>query len=152
MTDDRQLVEDFKKLIGKEAEPEIWEVEKGHIKRFVQAIGDPNPLWQDMAYAEKTRYKNIIGPPLYLMDEGLVTLVDRLVNMAPDKANINGGTEIEYYKPIELGDAITTVAKLSDVQEKQGKSGYLIILTVEVAFTNQRGELVAKLRNTFVRR
>ena len=152
MTDDRVLVEEFKKLIGKETEPEVWEAERGHIKRLAEAIGDPNPLWRDLAYAKKTRYKNIIGTPLYLIDEGLVTLVDRLVGMAPDKANINGGTEIEYFRPIEFGDTITTAAKLADVQEKTGKSGYLIILTVEVTFTDQRGELVAKLRNTFIRR
>ena len=152
MTDERELVEAFKKLEGKEAEPEVWEAERGHIQRFAQAIGDPNPLWQDRAYAQKSRYKNIIGPPLYLIDEGLVSLVDRLVEMAPFKANINAGTELEYFKPIEAGDTITTVAKLADVQEKEGRSGPLIFLIVEVTYTNQRGELVARCRNTFIRR
>jgi len=152
MTYERELAEAFKKLEGKEAEPEVWEAERGHIQRFAQAIGDPNPLWQDRAYAQKSRYKNIIGPPLYLIDEGLVSLVDRLVEMAPFKANINAGTELEYFKPIEAGDTITTVAKLADVQEKKGRTGSLIFLIVEVTYTNQRGELVARCRNTFIRR
>jgi acyl dehydratase len=152
MTDERELVEAFKKLEGKEAEPEVWEAERGHIRRFAQAIGDPNPLWQDRAYAQKSRYKNIIAPPLYLIDEGLVSLVDRLVEMAPLKANINAGTELEYFKPIEAGDTITTVAKLADVQEKKGRTGSLILLIVEVTYTNQREELVARCRNTFIRR
>jgi acyl dehydratase len=152
MTREESIVEEFLKLVGEEQEPEVWDAEKGHIKRFAQAIGDPNPLWQDMAHARKSRYKNVIGPPLYLIDVGLVKLVDRLVDMAPLKANINGGTEIEYFKPIEAGDTVTTVAKLADVQEKMGKTGSLIFLSVEVTYTNQRGELVAKCRNTFIRK
>jgi acyl dehydratase len=152
MTHEEALVETFAKLVGKEMEPEVWEAGKEHIKWFAQAIGDPNPLWQDKAYAEKSRYKKIIGPPLYLIDVGLVKLVDRLVNMAPLKANINGGTELEYFRPIAAGDTITTVAKLADVQEKKGKTGSLILLVVEVTYKNQRGELVAKCRNTFIRR
>lgn len=152
MTNEESIAEEFAKLVGREAEPEVWDAEKGHIKRFSQAIGDPNPLWQDMAHAKKSRYKNIIGPPLYLIDVGLVKFVDRLVEMAPLKANINGGTELEYFKPIEAGDTITTVAKLADVQEKKGKTGSLIFLVVEVTYKNQRGDLVAKCRNTFIRR
>jgi len=152
MTNEDPALNEFKKLVGQEMAPEVWDAGREHIKWFARAIGDPNPLWQDKAYAEKSRYKNIIGPPLFLIDVGLVKLVDRLVDMAPHKANINGGTEIEYFRPIEAGDTITTVPKLADVQEKKGKTGSLIFLVIEVTYTNQRGERVAILRNTFIRR
>jgi acyl dehydratase len=152
MTNEDSVLNEFKKLVGQQMEPEVWEAGREHIKWFAQAIGDPNPLWQDKAYAEKSRYKNIIAPPLFLIDSGLVKLVGRLVDMAPHLANINGGTEIEYFRPIEAGDTITTVAKLADAQLKTGKTGSLIFLVFEVTYTNQRGELVAILRNTFVRR
>jgi acyl dehydratase len=89
---------------------------------------------------------------LHLIDTGLVRLVDRLVDMAPEKANINGGTELDFYRPMKVGDTITTVAKLANVKEKAGKSGSMIFLTVEVSYTNQRGELVTRCRNTFIRR
>jgi acyl dehydratase len=152
MTNEDLVLDEFKKLVGQQMEPEVWEAGREHIKWFAQAIGDPNPLWQDKAYAEKSRYKNIIAPPLFLIDSGLVKLVGRLVDMAPHLANINGGTEIEYFRPIEAGDTITTVAKLADAQLKTGKTGSLIFLVFEVTYTNQRGVLVAILRNTFVRR
>jgi len=152
MTNEDLVLDEFKKLVGQQMEPEVWEAGREHIKWFAQAIGDPNPLWQDKAYAAKSRYKNIIAPPLFLIDSGLVKLVGRLVDMAPHLANINGGTEIEYFRPIEAGDTITTVAKLADAQMKTGKAGSLIFLVFEVTYTNQRGELVAILRNTFIRR
>ena len=152
MSEMSSIAEEFVKLIGVEAEPEFWEVEKGHIRRFAQAIGDPNPLWQDEEYAGKTRYGEIIALPFFLIDAGLVKFVDRLVDMCPHKANINGGTEIEFYGPMRVGDTISTVAKLSEVKERTGKSGMMIFLTVEVTYSNQKGELVAKCRNTFIRR
>jgi acyl dehydratase len=152
MTNEDLVLDEFKKLVGQQMEPEVWEAGREHIKWFAQAIGDSNPLWQDKAYAAKSRYKNIIAPPLFLVDSGLVKLVGRLVDMAPHLANINGGTEIEYFRPIEAGDTITTVAKLADAQMKTGKAGSLIFLVFEVTYTNQRGELVAILRNTFIRR
>ena len=152
MTNEDLVLDEFKKLVGQQMEPEVWEAGREHIKWFAQAIGDSNPLWQDKAYAAKSRYKKIIAPPLFLIDSGLVKLVGRLVDLAPHLANINGGTEIEYFRPIEAGDTITTVAKLADAQLKTGKTGSLIFLVFEVTYTNQRGELVAILRNTFVRR
>ena len=34
-------------LIGRESKPVVHEVEKGAIRRFAEALGDPNPLYQD---------------------------------------------------------------------------------------------------------
>ena len=152
MNESTGLTAEFKKLVGVESDPEVWEVEKGHIRRHAETVGDPNPLWRDEEYAGKRRYSGIVAPPLFLIDVGLVNFVDRLVDMAPDKANINGGTELNFYKPMKEGDTITTVAKLADVKEKVGKSGSMIFLTVEVSYTNQKGECVARCRNTFIRR
>ncbi len=146
------VTQEFVKLVGVEAEPEMWEVEKGHIRRFAEAIGDPNPIYRDEAYAAKTRHGGIIAPPQFLIDAGLVKFVDRLVDMCPDKANINAGTDLEFYRLMRPGDTITTVAKLADVKEKTGKSGVMIFLTIEVTYTNQKGELAAICRNTFIRR
>ena len=140
-------------MLGVEAKPEVWEVEKGHIIKFAQAIGDPNPLWNDEEYASKSRYGSIIAPHTFFIDNGVIKFVDILMTVkCPLTRLLNGGTEIEYYVPIKPGDKITTVAKLADIQEKVGGSGRLLLLTVEVTFTNQRGELVARCKDTFIKR
>ena len=146
------IAEEFIKRIDVEEEPEIWEVETGHIPRFAQANGDPNPLWQDEDDARKTRYGEIIAPPFFLVDAGLVKLVDKLVQMCPHWANINGGTELECYRPMKVGDTIQTVAKLSEVKKREGKSDSMLFLPVEVTYTNHNKELVARCRTTFIRR
>ena len=145
------ITEELRNMIGKEAAPEVWEIEKGQIKRLAQAVGDPNPLWQDEDYARKSRHDNIIGSPTFMIDNGLVKFVDKLTGMFPLVGNINGGTEIEYYVPIKPGDTITTVAKLSDIEEKFNKNGdRLLFLHVEVSHTNQDGVLAMKCHNIFI--
>ena len=80
-------------------------------------------------------------------------MADRLIEAeCPLPAFINAGTELEYFKPIRLGDTITTVAKLVDLTEKEGRNGKLLFMTVEVTYTNQDNELVVKCTNNFVRR
>ena len=153
MSEESAITEELKSLLGVESEPEVWDVEKGHIIKFAQAIGDPNPLWNDEEYASKSRYGSIVAPPIFFIDEGLTKFVDVLMNVkCPLPSMLNGGSEIEYYVPIKPGDKITTVAKLIDMQEKVGGSGRLLLLTVEVTYTNQKGELVARCRNTFIKR
>lgn len=146
------ISKELQDLLGVEAEPEIHEVEKGHIKKFAGAIGDPNPLWNDIEYASKSRYGTIIGPPTFLIDAGLHKFVDKLMRTpCPLNKLLNGGTKYIYYKPIKIGDTITSVAKLAELKEKAGKNGKLLLMDVEVTYKNQRGELAGKCYNTFIR-
>ena len=67
------------------------------------------------------------------------------------KAGVNGGYEVEYFKPIRPGDTITATIKLAGVEEKEGKRGKLILMFLEIVCTNQKGEVVTKLNNTLIR-
>ena len=40
-------------------------IEAGHIMMFARAIGDPNPVYADEAYAAGTEVGNIIAPPTF---------------------------------------------------------------------------------------
>lgn len=153
MTEEQQIFDELKKMVGKETPPEVFEVEKGHIRKFAEAIGDPNPLYRDEQYARKSRHGGIIAPPTFLMDDGTITFADNLMKISkPEKGFLNGGIQIEYYKTMKAGDVITTRAKLADVYQKQGKAGTMIFMAVDVSFTNQEGELVAVGRHNFIRR
>ena len=153
MTEGSVITEGLKALLNVEQPAQVWDAEKGIISKLAEAIGDPNPLYTDLDYAKESRHETIIGPPLYLIDPGLIRMADLLINVdCPLPAFINGGTELEYFKPIKLGDTITTVAKLVNLTEKDGRNGKLLFMTAEVTYTNQDGELVSKCTNTFVRR
>ena len=60
-------VEQLQKMVGVEDKPVVVEVEKGHIKRFVEAVGDSNPLWQDPVYAKDSTADSRIDIVLKLL-------------------------------------------------------------------------------------
>ena len=136
--------------IGKTTDTYTMEVEKGHIRRFAQAIGDDNPLYRDEEYAEKSRYGGIIAPPTFATTFGFEgeRIIEKLdINYA---RLLHGEQEYEYHKPIRAGDVISFSTKVTDVTEKQGKSGVMDIITTEMTGHNQGGEKVFVGRSTAV--
>src|SRR5206468_10896535 len=65
---------------------------------------------------------------------------------------LNGGNRFEYFAPVKIGDEISARGRVADVYEKAGSSGNLLFIIFETDYTNQRGELVARLRGTAIRR
>jgi acyl dehydratase len=164
MAEKEVILEDLRKQIGKEAPPVTVEIEKGMIRRFVHAVDDPNPLWRDEEYAKKTKYGGIIAPP-YLLCAAMV-LTEPTDPTAPPgfmappipdmefpqnlKGILDGGGEWEFYKPLNVGDVITSHTKLADIREKQGKMGKMYFYTAETKIFNHRNEQVAKTTATLI--
>ncbi|HSP09463.1 MAG TPA: MaoC family dehydratase N-terminal domain-containing protein [Candidatus Dormibacteraeota bacterium] len=114
-------------------------VEAGHVKRFVEAIGDPNPRWAEQA------------PPTFL-----VALAPASLHLAEaeeyGKGWLNGGNRFEYFGPVRIGDRITATGRVAEVYEKPGSSGSLLFIVFETDYVNQDQVLVARLRGTAIRR
>ena len=146
------ITKELRDLLDVEQEPRVFEIEKGHVMRFARALGDPNPLWQDEDYARRSKYGNIVAPPIFLIENGPGEIAERLMTIpCPLPGFLNGGMDVEYYKPMLVGDTITAASRLIDLQERVGKSGKLLFMTVETSYTNQKGELIIKERHNFIR-
>lgn len=147
------LTEAVCSALGRESEPVTFEVERGDIRRFVEAIEDPNPLYTDERYARKTRYGGIIAPPTFLTAiSNRKWVAENVMALdCPLKRILNAGNEIEMFQPIRPGDRITVRTKFVDAFVREGRSGKVLFLVYESTYTNQFGELVARTRGTFVR-
>jgi len=153
MVGDTIITNEMRAKVGMTHEPVVFEIEKGAIRRFAQAVEDPNPLWVDDEYARKTRYGGIVCPPGFF---GLPTgqaaeLGDMIELMDPPLKNILfGGAESELYLPIRPGDILISYMKLTDLYEKSGGTGKMIFMVFEANYKNQRDEVVAKTRYTLL--
>lgn len=145
----KYVTDEVKKQIGTQTEPRVVEIERGAIRRFAQAIGDPNPLFNDEAAARKTRFGGIIAPPTFCRSLG-GEIPNVKLNM-PQFRGLDGGSEWEYFVPIRPGDKITVVSKIADLREREGRLGPMVFITVEHSYTNQFGELCALQRSTAIR-
>ncbi len=149
MTQDPLDTSELKKKLGVESEPEVYTIEKGMVKQFVRAIGDPNPLWQDEEYARKSRYGTVIAPPAFIPLIGFGQGQQSFTPI-PGIVNLHSSTELECYQPVRVGDTVTVTTKLADLRERQRKTGKMAFLTWERNYKNQRQELVAICRQTVV--
>ena len=141
-------VGELRGMIGKEAKVEVTQIEKGMIKKAAEAIGDPNPLWQDEKRARKTKYGGIIAPPGLLITAMMSG--SRPEGSMPFQRLLAGGGEWEFLLPIRAGDVITSTTALADVYEREGKAGKMLFFIFETIHKNQLDEVVAKSRSTLI--
>jgi acyl dehydratase len=144
------VVEFDRSALGVESAPIAYDVEKGAIRRFAEAIGDEDPIYYDEHAAQAAGFKTIPAPPTFLCTFRAQELPDLKVQFG--RVRLNGGNEYEYYQPIYAGDTITLTAKYVDVNERSGRTGNMVFVITELTFTNQQGAVVAKGRNTGIMR
>ena len=134
--------------IGVESPPVTIEVEKGHIQRFAEAIGDPNPVYSDEAAARKSSYGSLIAPPTFLRSVRGVNL--ELPFELSFSRRLDGGSDWEYFQPVRPGDRITAVARVAELAERTGRLGVMVFMTTVTTYTNQFDEVVATQTNTLI--
>jgi acyl dehydratase len=144
-------VVDFdRSVLGVESAAIQYDVEKGSIQKFVEAIGDEDPIYYDEKAAQAAGFKTIVAPPTFLCTFRAEELPD--LKMTFGRVRLNGGNAYEYYQPVYAGDTITVTAKYADVTERTGRTGNMVFVMTELTFKNQHGEVVALGRNTGIRR
>jgi hydroxyacyl-ACP dehydratase HTD2-like protein with hotdog domain len=149
------ITDEIRSWIGRETPPWTIEATKLDLKRFAVATDDLNPLYFDEEYARNSRHGDIIAPPLFYMapltnpvpeselrPDGLPYEGKFPIPPTPLPRLMDGGTEIEFFLPIRVGDTLTGRSKIVDIYQKEGRTGPLIFVAREARFTNQRGELV----------
>jgi len=145
----KYVTEEVKKQIGMESESRTAEIERGAIRRFAEAVGDSNPIFNDEAAARHTPFGGMIAPPTFCRSIS-AAIPDIKLNMAQFRG-LDGGSEWEYFEPIRVGDRITVVSKVADLRESAGKLGPMVFITIETSYTNQFGQLCAVQRATGIR-
>ncbi|HUW64023.1 MAG TPA: MaoC family dehydratase N-terminal domain-containing protein [Spirochaetia bacterium] len=133
-----------------------YTVERGKIREFTLAIGDPNPIYTDAQEALSHGYQDIIVPPTFGIVIDLWSGYDfwaQTLAMGMDPFMIiHGEQEYEYYGPVYPGDRITVVSRLVGDETKEGRTGTMRMVRVENIYTNQHGEKVMVGRSTRIER
>ena len=160
---------------------ECWgEVDKEYLRRFTQAVMDPDPRYWDEEFARSTRYGEIIAPPImvsYMSGRLSPSHGDPVTRAFQDNPQsdgiggvrregelppiptglvriLNAGNELEIYKYPSIGDSIYFQNKYADIRERAGRDGTspFLIVTRETTFRNQKGEVLCITRASTIRR
>jgi acyl dehydratase len=138
-------------LVGRESEPVVHEVEKGAIRRYVEALGDPNPIYTDEAAARAAGYPALVAPPTF---PAVLASNERFRHSLDlgTRSILHGDQQFEYARPVLAGDRITVRSRVADVQERAGASGATDVIVIEDEGRDDKGELVFKTRATLILR
>jgi hypothetical protein len=121
--------------VGRTSPPVTWEVERGHVRRFIQAVGDPHD------YGE-------LVPPTFAI---ALRANDAREGLDIDWTKLlHAEQEFSYRRPLKIGDRITLVGKITEAYVKAGKSGPMDFMVLENTATDAAGEVVYTTRSTIV--
>jgi acyl dehydratase len=171
------ITDEVRSYIGRESQPvTAWDaVEPGAVRRFIQAIMDNDPIYWDVEAARARGFGGPVAPPLYpgftfRRAPGTPDPLDR-ARENPDYDGIgggggtglppipnlpvrtlNGGVEAEFFALARHGDRITARSRYADIYEREGRTGKMVFVVTETTYTNQDGQVLARIRNTGIRR
>lgn len=147
-----QAIADAKAMVGLHLRPEgpyLQDATADTLRNWCNGIGDLNPLYRDVGYANSTRYGTLLGHPMFPMAFGWL---GRTRWGLPGVHGFYAGNDWELFRHVRPGDRITAIERVVGVEEKESKfSGRLVLQYVEASYFNQRGELVARALGTCTR-
>ena len=138
-------------LLGVDHEIGSFPVTAEMIVRFARSTGETNPMYLDEEAARESERGSIIAPP---------TFCNMFVNGAsrPDiklefgEVGLFAGQSIECLGVVRPGDTLNAKTKLKDVYAKTGRSGKMVFQVWETTVSNQTGDTVAMVQESFVKR
>jgi acyl dehydratase len=137
----------WQQFIGRRSAPrENW-VERGAVRRFALAIGDPNPLYLDEEAAGRSRHGRLIAPPTFpsSFDYGTLEGVP-----LPPSGIILAEQQLTAARPLFVGERVLCHVELTDSYEKRGRGGVLTFLVMDRSTHDEHGAHLCTLRTTVI--
>ena len=134
------------------------EVTARDIRRFAQAIGEPQQLPHEgpaeglsaeapALFCQALMYED--AEPEALPPDGTPLEIDLGL---PNARTVGGSSDFHIERPVRAGDVIEVESTVRDIQVKEGRSGRLYLVSVETRFTDASLREVARELATYVQR
>jgi acyl dehydratase len=142
------ITDQMRTRIGRRSRPWIVEFEAGAIRRYAEAIGDPNPIYHDADYARRSPDGALLAPPGFL--GWSLGEVPSVRVPSPYRRHVTGGVEFRYERPVRAGEKLVASARLLDLYEKEGRAGVgaMLFQIIETRYMDMEGRLVVTQRLT----
>ncbi|ADG05143.1 MaoC-like dehydratase [Kyrpidia tusciae DSM 2912] len=140
-------------LIGKKTNVHVVDVEKGHIRRFAEAVGDPSPLYVDEAFAASTPFRGLIAPPTFATT--LARVIPSPLSDVPGfdlHRVLHGEQEYIFHRPMRPGDRYWVQQEVIDVYDRAGRSGRMTFIVIETRAKDINDLPVVTARETIIYR
>ncbi len=139
--------------VGRTTEPRREEVSRREIRHYAAATRQRDPRYLRGDEAPPLFYTALFWPEAPLEElraDGLTR--EGLLPPLPLKRVMAGGVSVNFTRAIRPGDQLVARKALKRIQEKQGRSGPLIFVDVEMVVETESGEPVLTETTTSIAR
>jgi len=136
-------------LVGKEYAPIEFAVERDHVTRFAEAIGEDAEVFLDADAARAAGYPEQLAPPTFVTTMQIMASAQAAADpeLGLDYTRVvHGSQAYEYRRPVRVGDELTAAPRIADIRSR----GPLEFLVVESAITDAAGATVVVARTTLI--
>jgi acyl dehydratase len=148
----------YREGLGRPLHPRPWRtVTEEWIRRFGDGAGDYNPLYRDRDHVSG-RYLDLVASPAFVFSVDFGANASIWGHIPQDQVSTKDltmlylGANLEWYRPIWLGDRIRAVETPADIRRTTTRQiGEACVCTGVTEYWNARGELVARLSNQMLR-
>ena len=142
------VIERWRSLVGERSQPVVNLVERGAVRKFAEAIGDPSPLYVDEAASKRSRYGSLIAPPTFprTLEYG------RIEDMYwPEAGMIHGEHRVSYeHGLLKVGDEVHCYTEFKSYDEKESRGGLLGFIILERFGEGPGGERLFTMSDTAI--
>lgn len=153
---------DARAAIGTITTRSSYPVSARHIDEYLAAADDWAPLYHDPEAAAAGPFGQIVAPPLFVLaaSRRVRPLSGLLEDGQYDDLTIPGihgrsvlaSWDVQIHGMLRVDDVVTVQEQITDIEEKQGKTGPLVIVSKKSEHVTQRGEAVATEIQTIIYR
>ncbi|MFD6951096.1 hypothetical protein A6A08_00700 [Nocardiopsis sp. TSRI0078] len=121
--------------------PEAYEVTRGKIREFAEAVNDPHPFYVDPAAARDAGYPDVIAPPTFPVILGMAGSAQAIADpgLGVDFSRVvHGDQGFHYSRPLHAGDLLSSVTRITGIKALGGNE----LLTLETVADDADGEHV----------
>jgi acyl dehydratase len=167
MAVDAELRAALEAQIGVEHLEELGQISATAIRRYAAAVGDPNPLYSDAAYARSLGHPDVLAPPNFvaavinwgpgapyerLREDG--TEADTHLPGVPAAGVrvMGGGEEMTFLRPVVAGTTLTRRTVLSEVSERESSQGPMLVVRYRDSYRDGEGSVAMETVRTVLLR
>jgi acyl dehydratase len=100
-----------------------YEVSRVKIIEFAEAIGDPNPVYRDLAAARLAGHCDVIAPPTFAVVVALPASIAAAREVFAGTGSpiiVHVEQRFDYTRPIQAGDVLHTESVATSIREMRG--------------------------------
>jgi acyl dehydratase len=123
------------------------------VRRWVQALQNPNPIHFDGEVASRGPFGELVAPQSFVIACAINHGVKpALQGTIPGGHHMNGGDEWWFETRVDLGDRVTSVRHALDYKLTTTKfAGPTVFQRGDTTYLNERGDVLARQRSTVFR-